>query len=57
MDWGVYTVLLWEILPSVNICRKQIQNAFFKKMRHFCTAKKVANQEKVTSFLDSATSN
>ena len=31
---------------------KKKKEAVFPKMRHFCTAKTVANQEKVRSFSD-----
>ena len=60
MNWEVSMILLWEILPSVNIIyteNKWRKKIFFPKIMHFCTAKTVANQEKVKSFSDSALSN
>ena len=53
MNWEVSTILLWEILPSVNIYRKQMKKCFFPKIKHFCIAKMVANQEKISLFSDS----
>ena len=44
-------------IGQYHIYRKQMKNMLFPKMRHFCTEKMVANQEKVSSFSDSACSN
>ena len=54
---GFYDFTLRNIAIGQNhIYRKQMEKRFFPKIRHFCTAKTVANREKARGFSDSAPS-
>ena len=54
---GFYNFTLRNIaISQYHIYRKQMKKCFFPKMKHFCTANTIADQEKVRSFSDSAPS-
>ena len=58
-NWEVSTILLWEILPLVRIVdtENKGKKVFLQKWGISVQQKTVANQEKIRSFSDLASSN